>query len=91
MFRTCLPAGRYKKNKKIMPARHESGGPARHRSRSGPARRTAGGEAGGLILLILSKKFRRRRPSSAKDVACQPLREKQLIGWTTVLSILASG
>jgi len=24
--------------------------PARHRSRSGPARRTAGGEAGGLVL-----------------------------------------
>jgi len=88
MFRTCLPAGRYKKNKKIMPARHL---PARAlqwqagRSRSGPARRTAGGEAGGLILLILSKKFRRRRLSSAKDVAWQPLREKQLIGWATLL------
>ena len=102
MFRTCLPAGRYKKNKKIMPARHL---PARAlqwqagRSRSGPARRTAGGEAGGLILftrhtsggLILSKKFRRRRLSSAKDVAWQPLREKQLIGSATVLAPWLAG
>jgi len=62
MFWTCLPAGRYKEYKKILPARHL---PAR--ALQWQAGRSRSGEAGGLILSILSKKFPDMSGLSSED------------------------